>query len=355
MKSKIRTREEVVQICCEQRGIGKRIGLTSGAFDVLHAGHVEYLEYARTLVDVLVVAVNSDESVRSYKSPGRPINGERERAEVIAGLQSVDHVFVFSERNNNLNVELLKPDVYIKAGDYTAESLSSRGIVESYGGRVEIVPFKAGFSTTGVIEKIAALSRTEEGEQIVYERRPAVFVDRDGTVNEHIEYLSDPAQFREIPGSFAALKSIRDLGFRIVIVTNQPGIGLGYFSKEDFFVVNREMMRQASSIGCFIDKVYFCPHSKGDSCQCRKPNPYFIERAVRELNVDLSKSFVIGDMTSDIQLGKNAGCRSVLVKTGRGGEDRLYDVRPDYVVSDLREVVSLAAEVMKAADLVPQK
>jgi D-glycero-D-manno-heptose 1,7-bisphosphate phosphatase len=272
----------------------------------------------------------------------------------VAGLQAVDHVFVFSERNNNINVELLKPDVYIKAGDYTAESLSSRSIVESYGGTVEIVPFKAGFSTTGVIDKISALSRTEEGEQIAYERRPAVFVDRDGTVNEHIEYLSDPAQFREIPGSFAALKSIRDLGFRIVIVTNQPGIGLGYFSKEDFFVVNREMMRQASSIGCFIDKVYFCPHSKGDACRCRKPNPYFIERAVREMNVDVSRSFVIGDMTSDIQLGKNAGCRTILVKTGRGGDDGLYDAAPDFVVSDLRGVVELAAQVIRGADSEPQ-
>ena len=349
MKSKIRTREEVVQLCREQRDAGKRIGLTSGAFDVLHAGHVEYLEHARTLVDVLVVAVNSDESVRSYKSPGRPINSETERAEVVAGLQAVDHAFVFAERNNNLNVELLKPDVYIKAGDYTAESLSSRSIVESYGGRVEIVPFKAGFSTTGVIDKIAALSRTEEGEQIAYEKRPAVFVDRDGTVNEHIEYLSDPAQFKEIPGSFAALKAIRDLGFRLIIVTNQPGIGLGYFSKEDFFVVNREMMRQASSIECFIDKVYFCPHSKGDSCRCRKPNPYFIERAVREMNVDISRSFVIGDMTSDIQLGKNAGCRTVLVKTGRGGEDGLFDVASDFVVSDLKEVVGLAAKILKGA------
>lgn len=349
MKSKIRPREELVNLCREQRDIGKCIGLTSGAFDVLHAGHVEYLEHARTLVDVLVVAVNSDESVRSYKSPGRPINSETERAEVVAGLQSVDHVFVFSERNNNLNVELLKPDVYIKAGDYTTESLSSRSIVESYGGRVEIVPFKAGFSTTGVIDKIAALARTEDGEQIAYERRPAVFVDRDGTVNEHIEYLSDPAHFKEIPGSFAALKAIRALGFRLIIVTNQPGIGLGYFSKEDFFVVNREMMRQASSIGCFIDKVYFCPHSKGDSCRCRKPNPYFIERAVREMNVDVSKSLVIGDMTSDIQLGKNAGCRTVLVKTGRGGEDGLYDVAPDFVVSDLKEVVGLAAGIMKGA------
>jgi rfaE bifunctional protein nucleotidyltransferase chain/domain len=343
MKSKIRTRDEVVELCRAYRDAGKRIGFTSGAFDVLHAGHVEYLEHARSLVDVLVVGLNSDASIRGYKSPSRPINGEVERAEVLAGLQAVDHVFVFPEKNNNTNVELLEPHVYIKAGDYKPESLSSKGAVESYGGRVEIVPFKAGFSTTGVVEKIATMLKTEEGEKIDYERRPAVFVDRDGTVNEHVEYLSDPEQFREIPGSFEALKAIGDLGYRIVIVTNQPGIGLGYFSKEDFFAVNRAMMRQASSVGCLIDKIYFCPHSKGDKCRCRKPDPYFIERAVKELNIDLTKSFVIGDMTSDVQLGKNAGCGTILVKTGRGGDDGLHDVTADFVVSDLREACEVIA------------
>jgi rfaE bifunctional protein nucleotidyltransferase chain/domain len=315
--------------------------LTSGAFDILHAGHVEYLEHARSLVDVLVVALNSDTSVRAYKRPDRPINGEVQRAEVIAGLGCVDHVFIFAETNNNINVELLKPDVYIKAGDYTSEKLSSKALVEAYGGRVEIIPFKDGFSTSGVIEKISSMVKTEEGEKIAYELRPAVFVDRDGTVNEHIEYLSDPAQFRQIPGSFEALKAIRALGYRIIIVTNQPGIGLGYFSKEEFFVVNREMMKQASALGCFLDKVYFCPHSKGDSCRCRKPNPYFIERAVQEMNIDLVHSFVIGDMTSDIQFGKNAGCGTILVQSGRGGDDGLYSVTPDFVVADLQAAANL--------------
>lgn len=343
MKTKIRTREELKELCDESRRVGKRVGLTSGAFDILHAGHVEYLEHARSLVDVLIVALNSDTSVRGYKRPDRPINGELERAEVIAGLESVDYVFIFGEQNNNINVELLKPDVYIKAGDYKPEALSSKALVDAYGGRVEIVPFKAGFSTSGVIEKISSMLKTSEGELIAYEQRPAVFVDRDGTINEHVEYLSDPAQFTEIAGSFEALKTLRALGYRVVIVTNQPGIGLGYFSKEDFFVVNREMMRQASARGCFFDKIYFCPHSKGDSCQCRKPNPYFIDRAVREMNIDLVNSFVIGDMTSDVQFGKDAGCGTILVQSGRGGDDGLYSATPDFVVADLQAAATLLA------------
>jgi rfaE bifunctional protein nucleotidyltransferase chain/domain len=224
------SREEAIQLRDEYRKAGKTVGFTSGVFDLLHAGHVEYLTRASEVVDVLIVGVNADSSVRSNKGELRPINPECQRAEVVAGLRAVAHVFVFDELNNNVNIELLKPDVYIKAGDYSADRLTSRHIVESYGGRVEILPFKKGHSTTSIIDKISVAAITREGPRIAHPRAPAVFVDRDGTINEHIEYLSDPKRFAEIPGSFAALKHLRDLGYRIIIVTNQPGIGLGYFS-----------------------------------------------------------------------------------------------------------------------------
>jgi len=335
MKEKIVTRERAATLREEFRRAGKRVGFTSGVFDILHPGHVEYLENARAQVDVLIVGLNSDASVRANKGEQRPINGEQQRAEVLAGLQSVDFVFGFGERNNNRNVELLKPDLYLKAGDYDESQLSSKPLVESYGGEVRLVPFRAGLSTSGIIERISAAAVTADGPAIAYERRPAVFVDRDGTINEHVEYLSDPKLFKEIPGSFAALKSLRDAGYRIVVVTNQPGIGLGYYAREDFFAVNREMMRQASKQGLSIDKIYFCPHSKADNCECRKPLPHFLKRAERELNVDLAQSFMVGDMSSDVQTGKNGGCRSVLVKTGRGGDDGICEAKADAEVSSL--------------------
>lgn len=343
MSNKILSREEVVLRRDQLKAEGKRVGFTSGVFDILHPGHVAYLEQARSLVDLLVVGVNSDQSVRSNKGDSRPINGERARCEVLAGLSSVDLLFVFSESNNNKNVELLKPDLYIKAGDYSAEKLSSKSIVESYGGRVELVPFREGLSTTGVIEKIRTAIVSKGGETIEYERRPAVFLDRDGTINEHIEYLSDPNGFKAVPGSFEAIKRLRDLGYRIVVVSNQPGIGLGYFTREDLYAVNREMMRQASRVGASFDKIYFCPHSKADGCECRKPGTYFVARAERELNVDIARSFVIGDMTSDIKFGKNAGCRSILVGSGRGGSDGMYQVTADHSAKDLADAAAWIA------------
>jgi signal transduction histidine kinase len=100
------------------------------------------------------------------------------------------------------------------------------------------------------------------------------------------------------------------------------------------------MMRQATSVGAAIDKIYFCPHSKAEKCECRKPDPYFLKRAAQEMNVDLAGSYVIGDMTSDVQFGKNGGCRSILVQTGRGGDDGMYEVTPDYAARDLSDAAA---------------
>ena len=337
MSTIVISREEALGLRETYRNAGKSVGFTSGVFDLLHAGHVEYLERAAQLVDVLIVGVNADSSVKSNKGDLRPINPEAQRAEVVVSLRSVAHVFIFAELNNNVNIELLKPDLYIKAGDYTADKLTSKLIVESYGGRVEIIPFKEGHSTTSMIEKIATNAITQEGPSAPVPRAPAVFVDRDGTINEHVEYLSEPNRLVQIPKSFVALKKLRELGYRVIVITNQPGIGLGYFSKEDFFAVNREMMRQAAAIGAAIDKIYFCPHSKAEKCVCRKPEPYFLKRAAQELNIDLAGSYVIGDMTSDVQLGKNGGCRSILVQTGRGGDDGMFNVTADFVAKDLAD------------------
>ncbi len=349
MKAKIIDRDTAISTRKALRTAGKKVGFTSGVFDIIHAGHVEYLEYAKSLVDVLIVGINADSSVKQNKGDSRPINSERLRAEVIAGLEAVDYVFIFTELNNNYNTELLTPDVYVKAGDYSPERLSSKDIVERHGGRVELVPFKHGLSTTSVIEKIQLVALSEGGEKISYASRPAVFIDRDGTINEHVEYLSEPSKFKEIPGAYEGIKRLQDLGFRIVVVTNQAGIGLGYFSREDLYAVNREMMKQASQQGCSFDKIYFCPHSKADNCECRKPGTYFIERAERDLSIDVRKSFVIGDMTSDIKFGLDAGAQTVLVKTGRGGEDGMFSVTPHHTADSLLEAAEVIASLTTRA------
>jgi D-glycero-beta-D-manno-heptose 1-phosphate adenylyltransferase len=138
------------------RQAGKRIVVTNGCFDLLHVGHVRYLEAARTLGDILVVGVNGDRSVRELKGPHRPLNNEKDRAEVVASLESVDLVAIFPELRATQFIELVKPDVYVKGGDYDSESLNpeERQTLERIGSKIEIVPFEKGYSTSGLIERL---------------------------------------------------------------------------------------------------------------------------------------------------------------------------------------------------------
>ncbi len=343
--NKIRTREETVGWISELRAQAFErelvVGYTSGVFDLLHAGHVDYLAKAKEHCDLLLVGVNADSSVKALKGELRPVNGEQERAEVVAALESVDGVFLFSDENNNKNVELLKPELYLKAGDYTKEQLSSTPLVESYGGRVEIIPFRQGLSTTRTIDKIVShygMNIAVFNEKEPYEKKPAAFLDRDGTICKHVDYLHESEKFEFIPGALEGMKLLQDAGYRLVVVTNQPGIGLGYFTKEDLFRVNHTMLKGCGAAGVMIDKIYFSPYSQSDDTPCRKPATALIERAVAELNVDLPASYVIGDMTSDVQLAMNAGCSSALVRTGKGGQDGRFECEPTLVGDSLIDV-----------------
>jgi D-beta-D-heptose 7-phosphate kinase/D-beta-D-heptose 1-phosphate adenosyltransferase len=135
---------------------GRRVVFTNGCFDILHRGHITYLNRARTLGDVLVVGVNSDDSIRRLKGPGRPINTLEDRVQVLAALSSIDHIVPFGEDTPCDLVRALRPDVFVKGGDYTRDRLPEAAVVESYGGVVQILPFLPDRSTTGIIERIQA-------------------------------------------------------------------------------------------------------------------------------------------------------------------------------------------------------
>ncbi len=142
------------RFCDELRRQVKKIVFTNGCFDIIHAGHVRYLTAAKNFGDVLIIGLNTDESVRRLKGASRPINTQADRAEVLLGLKAVDHVIYFGEQTAENLIGEVKPAVYVKGGDYTLETLPEAKIVQSYGGRVELVNLVAGKSTTNVIEKI---------------------------------------------------------------------------------------------------------------------------------------------------------------------------------------------------------
>jgi len=154
MKQKLKERKELLEIIKGLKAKRKRIVFTNGCFDLLHIGHVRYLEKARGLGDVLVVGVNSDTSVRKLKGPKRPILPEGERAEILSGLGCVDYVTLFSELDPLKLITSLHPDVLVKGGDWTKEQIVGRKVVERSGGEVVIIPFVGKASTSNLIETI---------------------------------------------------------------------------------------------------------------------------------------------------------------------------------------------------------
>jgi rfaE bifunctional protein nucleotidyltransferase chain/domain len=137
-----------------RRAAGERVALTNGAFDLVHVGHLRSLEQARAHGDILVVGINSDASVRSYKSPNRPIVPQAERSELVAGLACVDYVVIFDESTAERLLTDVRPDVYVKGADYATRPLPERPVVEAYGGQVVLVELEAGHSTTDLVDEI---------------------------------------------------------------------------------------------------------------------------------------------------------------------------------------------------------
>ena len=135
----------------------KRVVFTNGCFDILHTGHVTYLEKAKKLGSILVVGVNSDASVKRLKGPSRPVNSEKDRVQVLKALRCVDRVVVFGEDTPEKLIRKIRPDVLVKGGDWKKKNVVGASFVESYGGTVRLIPFVKGFSTTGLLAKIQKL------------------------------------------------------------------------------------------------------------------------------------------------------------------------------------------------------
>ena len=156
MKSKIISIGELTEISAKLRREDRRLVVTNGCFDLLHVGHVRYLQAARVLGDVLAVGVNGDASARSLKGDGRPLNNEQARAEVLAALGCVDYVVIFQEVRATEFLEQVRPAIYVKGGDYKAETLNAeeRAVLEKAGAEIRIVPFEPGYSTTALIDRM---------------------------------------------------------------------------------------------------------------------------------------------------------------------------------------------------------
>lgn len=177
--------------------------------------------------------------------------------------------------------------------------------------------------------------------------RPAVFLDRDGTINEQMGYVNHPSRFVLLPGAAAGIRRLNESGFLVIVVSNQSGVARGYFPISLVHEVNHMMRRQLAFKGAFLDAILFCPHHPRGvvaeyalECGCRKPKPGMIEEAGSRFHIDMSRSYVVGDRSSDLELAGSCGAEGVLVETGYGRGELLYvlpgkKVQPVKVLYDL--------------------
>ena len=170
---------------------------------------------------------------------------------------------------------------------------------------------------------------------------PAVFLDRDGTVMRDVDYCGDPKKVAVFPGAAAALHRLKTAGYKLIIVTNQSGLGRGYFSEDDYEAVQNEFLRQLGE--GLIDGVYYCADVPNTNSTRRKPAPGMIFEAQQDHRLDLTRSFLIGDKTSDVVCGKTAGVRTILVQTGYGAQET--DCTPDWVAPDLGRAAEIILEI----------
>jgi len=182
--------------------------------------------------------------------------------------------------------------------------------------------------------------------------RPAVFLDRDGTINEQMGYINHPSRFVLLPGVGRAIKMLNENKYHVVVVTNQSGVARGYFPEALVLEIHKLMKDKLMEEGARVDGIYYCPHypdapmrQYSRACECRKPKPGLIQRALAELSIDMRGSWVIGDTCTDLEMAERVGLPGILVQTGYGlGEQRYVlprkALRPAYIASDLLDAVS---------------
>jgi len=337
MNRKIKSQIEISQIVRDFKKQGKKMVTSSGSFDILHIGHIKSLQEAKRQGDVLIVLLNSDKSIKSYKGQNRPINSQKGRAQALAGLECVDYITIFNGINPKKILGKVRPDVHCNGLDW-GKNCIERKLVEENSGKIHVLKWSKGLSTTNLIKKILDVYSKPETK--------AVFLDRDGTINiDDPKYNHKIENFKFAPYVIPALQRLSKSDYKIIVVTNQSGIARGYFGEKDLEKLHGWMLEFLRRKGIKIDKIYYCPHHpKADNkryrrkCNCRKPGIGMFLKAVKDFNISLNKSWMVGNDVRDIIMGREAN-----VKTIKVGEKMPKELKlePNYYAENFLQAVKI--------------
>jgi histidinol-phosphate phosphatase family protein len=173
--------------------------------------------------------------------------------------------------------------------------------------------------------------------------RRAIFLDRDGTINEEVNYLSKAEDFRLLPEADWAIHLLQQHGWLVILITNQSGVARGFYTVQDVEAIHDRLQGDLAKVGASVDGIYYCPHHPDDNCQCRKPGTMLFQQASHDFGIDFSASYAVGDKLSDLLPGERLGCGTILVLTGHGQREmeaaRQQGFSPDHIAADLYQAV----------------
>lgn len=175
-------------------------------------------------------------------------------------------------------------------------------------------------------------------------KNKAVFIDRDGTINVDVHYLDAPNKFEMYPGVGEGVKKLKENGFKIIVVTNQSGVARGYFTEKQLFSIHERMKKEIQKFNVILDGIYYCPHHPTDNCSCRKPNTGLFEKAIKDNNIEVNRSYMLGDKITDISAGKKIGAKTILIPEMHMREKilmekKIWDSYPDYIAYNFTDAV----------------
>ncbi len=313
---------------------GQTVGVMSGSFDIMSGIHFKSLEQVRNKCDVLVVLLNSDQSIRLYKGKAKPILNCTERSYILAQSPFVSHIIIMDDVTPVSHLDTLKPNIFFNVSEWGADCIE-RKIVESYGGKImnSDVTLDAAWnsSTSELITRIARSEEMKVGK--------AIFLDRDGVINDNkAGYLFRWEDMVFMPHLIPAFKAFIKAGYKLIIITNQSGIARGYYTERQMHTLHQKMKAHFKKEGVIISAIYHCPHGPNDGCACRKSGIGMLLKAATEQNLNLSKSWFIGDSETDIEAGRFANVKTVYI-----GDEKTYPkgaYRPNFFASTMKAAAS---------------
>lgn len=329
-ESKIQNLKDLIKKINKIREQGKKIVTYSGSFDLLHIGHIKGIREASLQGDVLVILLNSDQSVKLYKGPNRPIVSQKDRAEMLAALEAVNYIVLFDEITPLSILNIIRPDIHCNGTDW-GKNCVERKIIEENCGKIHVLRWEKGYSTSNLIKRIIEIYKKPTIK--------AIFLDRDGVINYNKDgYIHKIEDFEFIPETIKGLQKLSKSGYMLIVVTNQSGLGRGFYKEEDFFKLNNWMIKKLAKRDIKIDKIYHCCHHPANGCECRKPKIGMFLQAVQDYGISLNDSWLIGDGEMDIEAGRSANIKTIKIGAKM---PRKLKIEPHFYSSNVLEASNL--------------